>query len=177
MTHMIQGRVPEITMGRKQFLHGVFTTAVEGGIGYWSVAESYHWSKPPNPDVDNEHMYGNASLEEDLDGFYAVLESSEGEWGLGVDHKVFISEVGEAQQITDTQSLRVDLKVIERGCNLLVDKVVEAAKSEDGSADFSRKYLRQFVIAWLSDGDDGDYDADVADLVVQLGLFGEVVYA
>ena len=39
---------------RKQFLFDVFVTALEGGIGYWSVAEEYHWKKDG----------------EDLDGFF-----------------------------------------------------------------------------------------------------------
>jgi hypothetical protein len=30
---------------REQFYHDVFVTALEGGIGYWSVAEVYRWSR------------------------------------------------------------------------------------------------------------------------------------
>ncbi|UOW92936.1 hypothetical protein SEA_LEOPARD_59 [Mycobacterium phage Leopard] len=152
---------------RKSFLHGVFVTAMEGGIGYWSVAEEYHWS------LDGG-MTGVRVPDDDIDGFYAVLESAEDDWGV---KEAFVAETGEVQPITETQSLRLDIAVIERGVNLLVDKVIAATKSEDPSAPFSRTYLRQFVQAWLSDGDDGDYDADVADMVAQLGLFGEVVYA
>lgn len=147
-------------------LHYVFTTALEGGIGYWSVVSEYHWGTD-----------GGVKCVDDLDEFYAIIESSEEDWGLGVDHKVFIAETGEPQQITDTQSLRVDLSVIERGMNLFVDKVIEATKSEDPKVPFSNKYLRQMVVQWLTDAEDGDSDADGCDLVVQLGLFGEVVYA
>lgn len=161
------------TQLRKAFLHTVFTTAVEGGINYWSTSEEYHWS---NRNVNPGASWDSSPHEDDIDGFYAIIDSSEGEWGLGVDHKVFIAEVGEPQQITDTQSLRIDLRVVERGVNLLVDKVIAAAKSEDPQAPFSNKYLRQFVEAWLTDGEDGDFDADGADLAIQLGLFGEVVY-
>ena len=153
------------TNERKSFLHSVFTTALEGGIGYWSVAEEYHWGTD-----------GGAKVVDDLDDFYAILSPAEEEWGLGVDHKVFITETGEPQQITDDQLLRVDMKVIERGVMRLIDNVIQATVEEDDTMDFSRKYLRQFVVAWLTDGREGDYDADVADMVVQLGLFGEVVY-
>ena len=47
----------------KQTLHGLFTTALEGGIGYWSVASAYHWRLPNG--------------EDDLDGFYADVEETE----------------------------------------------------------------------------------------------------
>jgi hypothetical protein len=160
---------PIATENRKSFLHGVFTTALEGGIGYWSVTDEYHWSsKEPTPS-------GGYIVNDDIDGFYAVIESNEDDWG--VSH-AWISEVSSASMmdITATQSLRVDRSVIERGVNMLVDNVIAATKSEDASAPFSREYLRQFVVAWLTDSEDGDYDSEVADMVVQLGLFGEVVY-
>jgi len=43
----------------KQFLHDIFVTALEGGIGYWSFATKYHW--------------GEGIGKEDLDGFYATI--------------------------------------------------------------------------------------------------------
>lgn len=152
---------------RKAFLHTVFTTALEGGIGYWSIADEYHWSKPG-------FVNGANDIVEDRDGFYAVLESNEDDWGV---QEAFISETDEVQPITETQALRVDIDVIERGVNMLVDYVIAATKTEDDTAPFSLSYLRQFVEAWLSDGDNGDFDADGADWVVQLGLFGSLVYA
>lgn len=149
------------TEGRKRFLHMMFTTAMEGGIGYWSVADVYHWRRTPDPNKVAIAAVSPAVVEDDLDGFYAVIESNEGDWG--VDFAL--------------PQLRIDIDVMEHGVNLLVDKVIEATKSEDPDAGFSRKYLRQFVIQWLTDAEEGDSDADVADMVVQLGLFGEVVYA
>lgn len=155
------------TEKRKAFLHGVFVTAMEGGIGYWAIRDEYSWSKAGAGAVT-----GVKEPEDDIDGFYAILESNEDDWGT---EAAYIAETGGLQPITETQSLRVDIDTVERGVNLLVDKVIEATKSE-AHADFSNTYLRQFVVAWLTDGEDGDYDADGADLAVQLGLFGEVVY-
>lgn len=143
--------------GRKQFLHTVFITAMEGGIGYWSYTDQYHWGTD-----------GGVKVVDDIDQFYAVITSAEGDWG--VDH------LATGYALAENEPLTIDIDVIERGANMLVDKVIEATKSEDDSAEFSRKYLRQFVEAWLSDGDAGDFDAEVGDTVVQLGLFGEVVY-
>lgn len=41
---------------REQMLNDVFTTALEGGIGYWSRAQTYRWSDgdPDNPRAINE---------------------------------------------------------------------------------------------------------------------------
>ena len=47
----------------KDTLHGLFTTALEGGIGYWSVCTQYRWSLPDG--------------EDDLDGFFATVEETE----------------------------------------------------------------------------------------------------
>lgn len=150
----IEIKNPERTEARKQFLHNVFVTALEGGIGYWSVAEEYHWGTD-----------GGAKVVDDLDDFYAVILSSEDDWGV---EEAYVAEEGKTQPITETQSLRVDINVIERGSNMLVEKVL--------SGEFKNEYLMQFVVAWSTNSDDGDYDINGADLVVQLGLFGEVVY-
>jgi hypothetical protein len=43
-----------------QLLFDIFVTALEGGIGYWSVCSDYHWQ--------------NEDGTEDLDGFYATIQ-------------------------------------------------------------------------------------------------------
>lgn len=161
-----------MTDQRKRFLHYMFTTAFEGGIGYWSATTAYHWWKDPEG-------------VEDLDGFFAVIESNEGDWGVEAAfqpissapaHPAFKVE-DQVRSIEENDALRVDLQVMERGWNLFMDKVIEATKSEDPDAPFSRVYFRQAIIQYLTDMEEGDSDADVADLVVQLGLFGEHVYS
>jgi hypothetical protein len=142
----------------------MFTTALEGGIGYWSECHTYHWIKP------------STESEPDLDGFHADISSNDEDGNWGVD-KAWQSRHGEFIMDCGAGELTVDIDVMERGMNLFVDKVIAAAKSEDPSAPFSRTYFRQAVVQWLTDTEYGDSDADVADLVVQLGLFGEVVYA
>ena len=152
---MIEIKNPERTENRKQFQHNVFVTALEGGIGYWSACEEYHWGTD-----------GGAKVVDDLEGFYAIIVPEEDDWGV---EEAYVAEEGKVQPITETQSLRIDIDVIERGSNMLVEKVL--------SGEFTNLYLKQFVEAWLSDGESGDYDATGADLVVQLALFGEEVYA
>jgi hypothetical protein len=161
-----QSLVETLSEDRKDFLHGLFTTALEGGIGYWSACSDYHWS------VDGDGT--NA----DVDGFYAVIHPTEDGWGVFGDPK---GTVGDCEE--DRKPLRIDLGVVWRGAmwmNLYVQGLVddkgkvvpfnEVKPWKDGH------YYWQYVQAFNSNGADGDYDADVADMIVQFGLFGEVVY-
>lgn len=73
--------------------------------------------------------------------------------------------------ITDREEpggqLVVDADVIARGIGRF-----EPLARQRGADD----YWRQFLAANRTNGDDGDYDATVADVIVQLALFGEIVY-
>jgi hypothetical protein len=160
---------PTMTEGRKKFLHYVFTTAMEGGIRYWAQCETYHWvnpnRRPESTVMDTDYL--------DLDGFSAKITSIDGGWGTD---EVFQSGQEGPRELRKNEPLRIDAAVINRGVIMMVDKVMEAAESEDPNAQFSWNYLRQFVIQYLTDGEDGDSDATVCDWVVQLGLFGAQVY-
>ncbi|GAA1083153.1 hypothetical protein [Tsukamurella spumae] len=63
--------------------------------------------------------------------------------------------------------LRIDAEVIQRGAELLAEQWKDADE---------KSYAHRFVIANRTNGEDGDYDAGIADQVVQTGLFGSVVY-
>ncbi len=114
----------------KETLFNVFVTALEGGIGYWSVCTKYRWALPDGS--------------EDLDGFHAVIEETESREDTPPVH-------------------RIDAKVIVRGLK-------HFATPGSGYND-----VRAACLALLA-GEDADYDAVVADCIVQAGLFGEVVY-
>ena len=123
------------TEERKKLLHGIFTTALEGGIGYWSECEKYHWSKDKDGETD------------DLDGFFAVITPEEEE-----------------------KSLRIDIDVIEKGLTLLADPTkIEALR-------VNKSIFKICAVANATGEDEGDIDAEVADCIVQVGLFGEVIY-
>lgn len=164
-----------LTAARKHFLHGIFTTALEGGIGYWSECSKYHWHLPPVID-----KYGNQLLLADLDGFYAVIEppDEEGGWGVFGDPD---GTVGDCEE--DRKPLTIDLGVVLRGA-MWMSLYVQGLVDEKGKIVTLNAikpwredhYYWQYVKAFNSNGDDGDYDAEVADMIVQFGLFGEVVY-
>jgi hypothetical protein len=162
-------QTPTISPQRKQFLLDLFTTALEGGIGYWSECSKYHWHLDPIID-----KHGNQQIPDDIDGFYATIHPIEdGQWGVfdGGDE--------------DSRPLTIDLTVMERGARLMnfyVQGVVDCQGKQVPLGEIQppldeKHYYWQYVEAYCSNGDDGDYDAGVADMVVQFGLFGEVVYA
>jgi hypothetical protein len=123
---------PATVSPRNQLFFDLFSTALEGGIGYWSQASVYHWTN------DQGATY-------DLRGFRAVV-----------------------REYDETTDLTIDRSVIARGYALATD---------------SHSKWRN-TLAWSSGkppvvitaDTDWDFDAGDADMVVQLGLFGEVVY-
>lgn len=160
-----------LSVGRKTFLHCVFTTAIEGGIQYWARVDGYHWQARRSGGHPNQQPV------DDLDGFYAVIRSTEADaddeddtgWGItGLERE---------------HTLRINLDVIERGTTLFarycrgeinshgIDVPEEQRKPLADDA-----YWRQFLAAEATHGEEGDYDAMVADYIVQFGLFGELVY-
>lgn len=183
MTRSVQIDQRQRSEGRKKFFHMMFTTALEGGIGYWSECDQYHWSKSVQP---WESKVPGGVMEDDLDNFHATIYNNEDDWGVeaayqpntvGADiHPNFTPDSHMIHIVKDDQ-LSIDIDVIERGWELFMDAVIEATKSEDPGMSCSRKYFRQAIIQYLTDGQEGDSDADVADIVVQMGLFGEIVYA
>jgi hypothetical protein len=112
----------------------MFTTALEGGIGYWSECLEYCWSKGP------DH-------EPDLDGFYALIEETES---------------GEDEPPTH----RIDREVILRGLSRLFAGEYRGLHAKTAG----------LIMAAALGGDAGRLDASDADCLVQIGLFGEVVY-
>lgn len=159
-----------LTDERKEFLHGIFTTALEGGIGYWSACSDYHWHHPASG--------GDGVLVADLDGFYAVIEPLEEGWGVFGDPHGAVGDTDE-----DRRPLTIDLGVVHRGAMWmmlwvqgLVDGKGNAVPLDQVKPWPEKHYYWQYVAAYSSNGIDGDYDAGVADMIVQFGLFGEVVY-
>jgi hypothetical protein len=67
----------------------------------------------------------------------------------------------------------IDREVIERGMALFVAGFRYDGDKEDTPLRHGMDYVRESI---LTKGEDGDFDAGDADNVVQLGLFGKVVY-
>ena len=140
----------DLTTERKKLCHSIFVTALEGGIGYWSSCSEYHWAlKGADDELTDD-------LTDDLDGFYAVIHEEENENDDGT-----------------TPEHRIDAEVIDRGINRIANNL----------ATFGGKPLRGegrlYKLACALNGplaEEVDFDADDADNIVQIGLFGDVVY-
>lgn len=124
---------------RKEFLHGIFTTALEGGIGYWSQASAYRWSKAGDGNVD------------DLEKFVAIVA----EWD---DEK--------NDYLHGEKDLTINRAVIQKGLRLIGDRVVKVRDD----------IYKNVVAADRSNGEAGDIDSEIADCIVQAGLFGDIIY-
>lgn len=144
---------------RDEFFNDIFVAALEGGIQYWATRTTY---EPFANDV-----------------WDATIESAEEDWGVATAYQPDHEKADDKGwiDIEENTPLVVDAKVVEHGWNDFMDRVIHAAKTEDRNASCSRDYFKQAVIQYLTYGEDGDHDADVADIVVQLGLFGEIVYS
>jgi hypothetical protein len=57
---------------------------MEGGIGYWSEASSYHWAEPSVL----KHYPDGTMVHEDHQGFYADIIESEDETPHRIDRRV-----------------------------------------------------------------------------------------
>jgi hypothetical protein len=133
--------MPKLSDERKEFLHSIFTTALEGGIGYWSQASTYHWMLPAPK--------GQEWGADDLDGFYAIVhewDEDEGDYAKNKGH-------------------RIDRAVIQKGLNALIDGKARA-----------REDIVKTIMLANRENDAGDIDSEIADVIVQVGLFGEIVY-
>lgn len=188
---------PPRTDKRKAFLHYIFTTALEGGINYWSQTQEYYWQKQNGCSGTSTASGANdgpitPDYVDDIDGFYATIISNDEEdgWGLPQEELDALDFQTTPPRGKDQNhcSIRIDIDTIERGCMRFWEYVMgvrdicgrEADK--DGFQPTSANplsethYWRQFLVQDLTNGDDGDSDSDVCDTIVQLGLFNEVVY-
>lgn len=107
----------------------IYTTALEGGIGYWAVCDEYRWQ------YLYEDWENNIVKPLDPDQVLVVLSDTEE---------------------TDFENEHLTPAKIRAGAKLLIEKY---------------PHLYQII-------DDNQFhvDANGADAIVQLGLFGEIVY-
>ena len=154
---------------RTELLHALFVTAVEGGINYWSQCTDYRWAT----DEDGR--------KEDFEGFSVVLYPAAGckSWGL------LFSDGN------DREPLTVNKEVMERGLVRLGEWAFTDTRNGVGAPvgtatgewstwprRLKNKYWTQFMLGvQLEKFADLDFDAGLADAIVQLGLFNELVYS
>jgi hypothetical protein len=121
-------KILDIELSDKEVV-SIYTTALEGGIGYWAIADEYKW----------QYLYED--------------------WKNDIVHPLEPDQV--LVVLSDTED--DDFK----------DEQLTPAKIRAGVKLLIEKYPHMYQII-----NDNEFhvDADGADAVVQLGLFGEIVY-
>jgi hypothetical protein len=120
-------KILDIELSDKEVVN-IYTTALEGGIGYWAIADEYKW----------QYLYED--------------------WENDIVHPLEPDQV--LVVLSDTED--DDFK----------DEQLTPAKIRAGVKLLIEKYPHMYQII----DDQFHVDADGADAVVQLGLFGEIVY-
>lgn len=130
---------------RNEYLFDIFTTALEGGVDYWSECEEYEWRRADGSD--------------DLIGFHASIRADRDEW---------LHEV-------DRLAIRRGLKLICEATAPFYDP--NGAGTQCADVPFLDEADARAIQEATNDLDAGDIDAHLADVIVQVGLFGEVRYS
>lgn len=125
---------------RANFLATVLTTAIEGGIGYWSSVEDYEWGYPDLGCSNGEPLPAGAQS-------YA---------------RALIWE----DESDDVTPLEVNVETIAKAFGKIREDRLNLLKLGEARSRFLEADREN----------DGDLDALDADMIVQIGLFGEVVY-
>lgn len=113
----------------------IFTTALEGGIGYWAESSNYHWSFPDGS-PDTLGFYSDVTVE-------GITDEEHNDYTIG-------------------------RSVIVKGYRLATKPVHRNALRWSTTPPLPPDYVTEDT--------DWDFDANDADMIVQLGLFGEVVF-
>lgn len=129
------------------FLFDIYTTALEGGINYWSTVREYTWKGP-----DGEE------LKKDFKAVIEIAEDLDDPWTLNPE--------------IYTINRSVMLKGYEMATSLeWVDRLGWSTSYPPKKEHFFTPPRYEFDIEFPWDFDAGD-----ADIIVQLGLLGDVVY-
>jgi hypothetical protein len=145
---------------RTEFYEDIITTAVEGGTGYWAQVSQYQFSYDGETRLSVGEQVG--------EGTRAVL------------HAIKDDESGyeEEGHVLDAALIAHAFGVLRR---LVQDRETDNGQpgglstTKGENAHLSAKH-RKHLLGAYADLDAGDIDADDADILVQLGLFGKVVY-
>lgn len=166
-------RTPE----RAEFLSDVLTTAVEGGIGYWSSVSDYRWWSPTLDGGSAPHRDGQANAyvvvhcDDELPD--TCLNNIDGHW--------YVITYGRAPYEIHARDC-VTCGIARGGRLVTVDDIARAlGMLRKGPVQGLNEKLRADIIAndhgnGDPEGNHQDIDAGLADCIVQVALFGEVVY-
>lgn len=164
----------------EEFLDDVITTAVEGGINYWAFVDDYEWSDEGPTSViviDTEEMRC-ATCD-------AIITDGRGvqEHFFNADPYFLTEDETDAADKAITEGTaytgpKADHEHTPKGVLVDRDKIsaaFEIIRDPNRDIDWNDTDRKRAIGAWaLSDA--SDIDAGDADCIMQVALFGKVVY-
>lgn len=129
---------------RTQMLHDVMSTALEGGVGYWSVADDIQRSG--TPEERKELFFDWVYLS------YVLFCQADGD-----------EDCGNGED-SPCKGHKVTIETIASG-------IGKAKTRETLDQD-----IRKYIVDADRENDSADIDAWGADVIVQLGIFGDLIY-
>lgn len=103
-------------------------------------------------------------------GINSWAEVTEYKWE-GLAHRDYFAVIVDAED-DDFPPTKITIHTIAKGIDVIKGLDYQPNYFGDGGS-----YWRTFLEAYRTNGEDGDYDAIVADWIVQAGIFGEIVYS
>lgn len=137
------------TAARETFLAELGATACEGGVNYWAYVDNYAWFLP--------YLSDSSTCEPSPSG--------------GGAFEATLSDKFE----NDFKPTKININTVATGINRIMNANLEELKSKYGLSSEFRTKLRK--ASNTNDDIDSWIDAGVADIVIQIGMFDEVIYA
>lgn len=132
------------------FLSRVLQVAAEGGCGYWADVEA-----------ESESDAGKLDGARDFD----VSDYVEDDADMRGDRDVQYEAASFLAREDPAQGGTLDLQGVADAIERIVNDEVEVAPA-----------IRAIIVAAIEEDDPADIDGEVADCIVQVGLFDEIVY-
>ena len=133
-----------------EFLKDIAITAAEGGISYWALTRKYQWRE----------SFGDARAR------CGPEETSSNVEAQRQDLPFPLLVIQDAEASDDTEAILVTPEHIRKGLQLALTPGIMNPESNTVKSAFRG----------LMEMDAGHVDSDAADCIVQLGVFGQVVY-
>lgn len=142
----VQVTVPDLTGAE---CGDIAITAAEGGIGYWSQIETYDWSRW-SPESQHQHYINGEAPSSNLQVpddfvFYTIHEMDDDEMGYKPD------------------GIDITAALIKQG----FERCLAADKDKGG-------WAVQGLLSHEREDWTGEIDSEIADNIIQFGVFGEI---
>ena len=147
------------TYARREFLSDILTTAAEGGVNYWGHVNAYNWADTRVGEDPAESVMDIWVDEESVEegGLPTPVEYKEGQFSAYDPEERF-------------GIYHVDIEVVSKGINLIVGGKTTIHPSRLVDYKRANKLIEGYY------NSDGWLDSEAADIIVQVGLFGEIVF-